>query len=360
MAHAVDTDQRLFSCQELSTLDREWEAHAHLAAGAVVVRVGAGERWLVWFRAEAASVIRWGGDPNGKEATVGLRGQLQLNPRASFAEYLEHVRGTSRPWTREQLAVARSAADRLAALDAVKAQRDATVALQLQRAVMIEAFPPTPGIDGAARYEPSARDPIGGDWYDVFFRHQGGPVIALGDVAGHGLTAAATMAQLRHALRAYAIREDTSAEAMSRLNELMLTLLPKKMATAMIVSLDLASATADIVNAGHLPAVVVGPAGARLVEDSRHDPALGVVRGARYKPTRVHLPAGHTLLLFTDGLIERRSASIDERLVSLLDAAAAGAHLSTGALCDHLLATLGGDSDVDDDTTVLAVRFTEA
>ena len=200
-SHATAADLDLLESDQLSLIDERWAAHADTAAGALAVRVGSGDQWLIWFRPETATEIRWGGDPNKTDAVLGLRGQSQLNPRASFAEYLEHVHGTSAPWSGEQVSAARQAAARLAALNAARLQRDAGIAAALQRAVLIEAFPPTPGVDGAARYLPSGRDPIGGDGYHDFFRHEGGPVVAVGDVAGHGLSVAPAMAQLRHALR---------------------------------------------------------------------------------------------------------------------------------------------------------------
>ncbi|MCU1369806.1 MAG: bphP [Ilumatobacteraceae bacterium] len=347
----------LLASAQLGALDAHWAADADTAAGALAVRAGTGDQWLIWFRPETARVIRWGGDPNGKEATVSPQGDHQLDPRASFAEYLEHVRGTSTPWSGEQQAVARLAAARLGAMDVLGAQREATIASTVQRAVMLETFPPIPGVDGAARYAPCTRDPIGGDWYDVFVPDDGRPVIALGDVAGHGLSAAATMAQLRHALRAYVIREDSPAEAMTQLNELMRTLLPGDMATAMIVSLDPVARSADIVSAGHLPAVVVSPDGAVLVEGAHHDRALGAARNATYRSTRVDLPPGHTLVLYTDGLIEQRTSTLDARLGVLLDVAASGAHLPTGDLCEHLMAELVRGSDHHDDVTALAIRL---
>lgn len=356
VAHVGATRTTVFQSVELALIHDDWTGHADTAAGAVIVRIGSAERWLAWFRPQTAGHVRWGGDPWAKVAAVGQGGQVHLNPRASFAEYLEQVQGVCVPWTKEQVAIASTAAARVADLYALKLQRDASIAATVQRAVMLETIPPIPGVDAAAHYQPDAGHPLGGDWYDVFFRHRGEAVVALGDVAGHGIDAAGTMAQLRHAMRAYLLREDTSAEAMSRLNDLMYSLLPGDMATAVVASLDPVAHTAEIIRAGHLPPVVVGPHGARLVEE-HPNLAFGVQRDVRYTSTVVHLPADNTLILYTDGLIERRHHTLDEALEALLDVAATTLGLGAADVCDHLLAGLTRTSRIDDDVTIVAMSF---
>jgi chemotaxis family two-component system sensor kinase Cph1 len=356
VAIARATDSGEMRVEELASLRPEWSKHASVAAGAMVARVDiVSDRWLLWFRRETRAVVRWGGNPAGKETATDENGSVRLDPRSSFEEYLELVRGRSLPWTDEQLNAARTLAHRVAQLYAERTQRSAEAAAVIQRTILLEAFPNIRNMAGAARYQPSAGSPIGGDWYDVFFAREGRAILAIGDVAGHGVEAAATMAQLRHALRAYVLREDTAAEAMSRLNDLMMSLLPDEMATALLVELDPIGRAVEIVNAGHLPPIIVGPEGARFVE-AHHDLLIGVRRGSRYTSTRAELPEGSTLITYTDGLIERRTKAIDDSLAELLLVASSVAEGTVHEICDRLL-QVAADSDVDDDITVVAIQF---
>lgn len=343
--------------RQLSSLDATWRDYAHVAAGAVVVPVDViADRWLIWFRPETEEIVRWGGDPSAKEPAVGARGQLRLEPRASFEEYLQKVDGQSTEWLNEQIGAAHALARRLAEAHAGSTLRVAEVAAVIQRTVMLEDFPEIPSVSGFARYVPSAGNPIGGDWYDVIFRPAGGPILAVGDVAGHGMAAAATMAQLRHALRAYIVREATVGEAMSRLNDLIIALLPGELATVLLIAINPDACTAEVVNAGHLPPAIIGPEPARFV-DTNHGPAIGVLRGARYESTLVPLPANAMLVAYTDGLIERRTRDIDESLADLLRIASARPSETVQELCDRVLETLGAEPDLDDDVTIVAIRL---
>ena len=189
----------------------------------MAVRVGSGDRWLALVPARDGDGDPLGRRPERRRRRSGWRGQLQLNPRASFAEYLEHVRGGSAPWSDEQLGVARQAARAWSRpWTRRRLQRNAGIAARGATGRDDRAFPTIPGIDGAARYLPSASDPIGGDWYDVFFRPEGGP----------GRRPRRRRRPRPRAPRppwrssatpraAYVIREESPSEAMARLNDLM-------------------------------------------------------------------------------------------------------------------------------------------
>ena len=349
--------ERLLVVRELGALDPAWREHAAVAAGAVVLQTGAnGDHWTVWFRPETRELVRWGGDPSAKEVVADDDGRLRLDPRSSFAEYLEQVEGRSTRWTDQEVEVARTLGRRIAELHAARTLQKAELAATMQRTLLLEGFPAISGIKGAARYVPSESQPIGGDWYDVLFRPHGGPVLAIGDVAGHGVDAASTMAQLRHALRAYVVREETPAEAMHRLNQLMLTLLPGEMASAMLVALDPGGETVEVVNAGHLPPVIIDADGARRLPSAK-GPVLGALPNGVYEPMTVALPPGATLLIYSDGLIERRNHSLDDNIAMLVNAAARARHLPIAELCDRLLAEGATHSDTADDVTLVAVRM---
>jgi serine phosphatase RsbU (regulator of sigma subunit) len=345
---------------ELVEVDDRLARHGELAAGAIVVRVtGPEDRWLVWVRPETARTIRWGGDPYAKVAAASASGPTRLGPRASFEEYVEIVRGKSLRWTDQEVEAARLVARRLSDQYAGRALREAEIAATLQRTLMLERFPDVPGIDGAGHYVPSRREPIGGDWYDVFFRPQRHPTLVLGDVAGHGVEAAATMAQLRHALRAYILRAPSIAVAVSRLNDLIMQAMPKEMATSIVAELDPGLRRITMVNAGHLPPLVIDDDGAHLVESER-GLALGIRTAESYRANSITLPPGAAFVVYSDGLIESRTRTIDEALDLLVrEASACSGHDTAEEIADRLVDRVGSQSDTGDDLTVVVVRFVQ-
>lgn len=323
-------------------------------AGALVVPVvGTADQWLVWFRPETAETVRWAGDPakRADEATG------RLEPRASFAAYVEEVRGRAAPWSDDEVSVAVDLASRVGEADRLRARLEAELAGQLQRALMLEGFPAVRGVAGAARYVPVSGSPLGGDWYDVFFLPSGRSIVAVGDVAGHGIEVASTMAQLRHALRAYLIRVPSFEDALGRLNDLLLTLLPADMATVVLAEVDGTEGTVRLANAGHLPAVVASPHGSRLVE--ARGPALGWENQLPHDAVEVPLAPGERLVLYSDGLVERRGQSLDDGLDALLVAAGATVHLGVDEQADALLEHFTAGADADDDITVVVVELVE-
>ncbi|HEX2576786.1 MAG TPA: SpoIIE family protein phosphatase [Aquihabitans sp.] len=355
VAAATDAGTTEVVSDELRAVDPRCARHAAVAAGLVLVRIGPYEdRWLALFRPELAETVRWGGDPQAKSAVADDSGAVVLDPRASFAEYVEQVGGRCRPWTPEEVKGAHDLARRIGDAYAARTAQEAQVAVRLQEALMFDTLPPIPGFDAAARYRPDELQPLGGDWYDVFFRPDGGAVVVLGDVAGHGFGVAGTMAQLRHALRAYLVRAPDLAEAVERLNELTRTLLPGDLATLVVAEVDARRQKACIVAAGHLPPVLSSPEGARLVEV--RGPALGVAATPRYEMTEVPLAPGQSLVLYTDGLIERRSRSLDASLDHLLAVARSVATLPASAQCERLVDQLLDGQVQRDDVTLLVVR----
>ncbi|MGN6695183.1 MAG: SpoIIE family protein phosphatase [Aquihabitans sp.] len=356
-ARAVQSEGALAS-DELRALDPSWAVHAKDASGALVVPIGAtGGRAIAWFRPEVVETVRWAGDPASKVVDHDADGGAQLGPRASFATYAEVVRGRSAPWSEHEAEVAEELGLRLAAAEALQAERDARLAAQLQQTLLLEAFPSITGVVGAAEYRPASNSPLGGDWYDVFYLPSNRSIVALGDVAGHGLEVAAVMAQLRHALRAYLVRAPSPAEALARLNHLTRTLLPTEMATAVLVELDLPGRCLRIANAGHLPPVILGTNGARLAE--QRGMALGLATGISYELAEEPVEPGERLVLYSDGLIERRTRTLDESVAELVEAAAATRHLTVAEQSAALADRLTDGTDVVDDVTVVVVEIAD-
>jgi chemotaxis family two-component system sensor kinase Cph1 len=321
---------------------------------AVEVGGGLGD-YLAWFRPETPREVTWGGNPHEATITSGADG-ARLSPRHSFARWKETVRGTSRPWRPHEVAAARGLAASLTDIAVSRAEENNRLAVALQRTLLLEELPKVPGVALAASYRPSGHDVVGGAWYDLVVLPSGSVAVVIGDVAGHGLSAAAVTAQLRHALRAHLLRDRGPAAALEGLNGLISALLPGDLATALIAEMDPATGEVAVASAGHLPPVQVTAAGAEYVPSGR-GPALGLLDDAGYRQTRLHLAHGDQLLMYSDGLVERRRADLEQGLAELRAAAQAGG-AGPQALIDAVLAAL--DPPEADDVTLIAIGRTPA
>jgi serine phosphatase RsbU (regulator of sigma subunit) len=209
-----------------------------------------------------------------------------------------------------------------------------------------------------ARYQPGAVGAkVGGDWYDVVALDTGGHYgIAVGDVAGRGVRAASVMGALRTGLRAYGLEGAPPAEVLTKVNRLELSYVESDMATLVYAVLDPATWTLRLSSAGHLPPLVLrGDGRAELLSVEQGVP-LGVIPDATYHDDELAIAPGETLLLYTDGLIERRGESIDRGLERLLAAASARPADDLQDWCDRIMATLLADEDRPDDVALLALR----
>ena len=156
----------------------------------------------------------------------------------------------------------------------------------------------------ASRYLPASGQTLGGDWYDAFALDKGRIVLAVGDVVGHGVGAAAVMAQLRTALRAYAVDGHPAAAVVERVNRLMWELGPTAMTTLAYVITDPEHELLELVNAGHPPPLLVAPDGEAAFLPLQGNIALGASELARYRSETHPFPTGTSLVLYTDGLVE--------------------------------------------------------
>ena len=234
-------------------------------------------------------------------------------------------------------------------------QREHRIAETLQRSLLPERLPPIEGLEMAARYLPGARGAaIGGDWYDVLERPDGRVALVVGDVVGHGLRAAASMGQLRNAFRAYGLVEASPAEVVARINRLVMSGVEQVMATVLYLVLDRETGEVSFSAAGHPPPLVIAPDGPRFLEGGRSVP-IGAAEPAVFRESTAILPPGSSLLLYTDGLVERRDEPLDRRLEKLAEAAGA-ASADLNDLCERVLSGVLGDVDPGDDVALLAVR----
>ncbi|MEW2081829.1 SpoIIE family protein phosphatase [Streptomyces sp. NPDC005283] len=245
--------------------------------------------------------------------------------------------------------------DQLTAVQAQAALRHRLV-LQLQQAIVPEmpALQRLPGLQATARYRPAAQEyRVGGDWYDVVPLPGGKVLVAVGDIAGHGIDAATGMVALRNALRALAFTGHTPARLMEWLNDVTLNTQGHPTATAVCALYDPGDRTLCWASAGHLPLLLVREGRARLLDPPR-DILLGAVPSFAYRETTTQLLPGDTLLLYTDGLIERRYDGLDEGLATLRLAAEKLSSCEVEEQADRLLS--GATGDTDDDTSLIAVR----
>jgi PAS domain S-box-containing protein len=237
-----------------------------------------------------------------------------------------------------------------------QAEREHRIAETLQRSLLPDRLPEIAGLGLAARYVPATADmEVGGDWYDVVQLPDGQVALAIGDVAGHGLRAASTMGQLRMAIRAYALEESQPQAVVVRAHQLVQRLGLSEMATLVYVLFDPESGSVRYSNAGHPPPLLVPPTGSAFyLEEALAPPLAAMPHPEHYGEATASLPDGSALLLFTDGLVERRDASLLDGLARLRTVAS-DFEGDLEALCDHLLSSLVGH-EVSDDVAVLAMR----
>src|SRR4051812_39894176 len=235
----------------------------------------------------------------------------------------------------------------------------------LQRSMLTEP-PETDGCEIVVRYVPAAAGAeVGGDWYDAFPQRGGNTVLAIGDVVGHDTRAAAAMGQVRGLLRGISYSSGgTPAEVLTELDRAVLGLNLDTMATALVARLEAGGAAAGgpvrlrWASAGHPPLVLITPDGdVSVLDASAPDLLLGVFPDSPREDRVVDLDSGSTVLLYTDGLVERRNRDIDEGTEALVAALRDCAGLPLEELCDRVLERLFLP-DAEDDVALLAVRLT--
>jgi PAS domain S-box-containing protein len=238
-------------------------------------------------------------------------------------------------------------------------QQEHQVAEQLQRSLLPQ-LPTVPGLDVAARYLPGVREArVGGDWYDVFPLPDGAVGIAVGDVMGHDLTAAASMGQLRSVLRSYAWQGARPATVLDNVDELVQGMAMAQLATVAYARLerpvDGAPGELCFANAGHLPPALRGPDGVVRLLDGGRSLLIGVATGTERTDALEELASGSMLVLYTDGLVEQRGLDPDEGLERLRRAVAEVEVRDAEQVCDDLVGALDG-ADREDDVALLVVR----
>jgi signal transduction histidine kinase/CheY-like chemotaxis protein len=230
-----------------------------------------------------------------------------------------------------------------------------TVAETLQRSLLPGRLPTEPYLAIAGHYAPSERTArVGGDWYDAVVLDDGSVVLTIGDVAGHGLAAAATMGQLRSAARSYALRAESAGAMLVALNKLVYGFEDPSMVTCQVVWIDPQRRRMRLASAGHPPAMLLDRESATVRQVSAAGPPLGVVHGATWTTTEHQLAPDELVVLYTDGLIERRGEDIDEGLARLRAKLADWRSMPPDELASALVSELAPEQGYGDDVAVLA------
>src|SRR6185312_2443072 len=251
------------------------------------------------------------------------------------------------------------AADRMAiAIDHVQRFAQGRQLVEtLQRSLLPDRLPHHPRLELAARYLPSGLAPqIGGDWYDALELDRDRTAVMIGDVVGHGVRAATTMSELRNALRAFAVEGHGPGAALHQLDRVVhATLGPGMIATVLFLVIDASQGTVTISRAGHPPPALRTAKGEIHFLETGGTLPLGIDDRVKADEAEYAVNPGDTLLLFTDGLVERRRESINTGFDRLRDAFIK-APADVEELCDYVLERTVSEQASHDDIAVLAVR----
>ncbi|MEU6645647.1 PP2C family protein-serine/threonine phosphatase [Saccharomonospora sp. NPDC046836] len=262
-------------------------------------------------------------------------------------------------FTGEDVTLARAVANRAAVglRNANEYEREHELAERLQRA-MLPSLVSHEGLDIVARYRSATRGVhVGGDWYDAFTRPDGTVVLTVGDVTGHGLDAAVVMGKLQNALRAYALEGHGPAASLRLVHGMLRDSTRSLYATAVVAEVELETGIMRWASAGHPPPLVQDHTGAVTYLDVAHGPMLGINMAFVIPEHERELPPGSSLVLYTDGLIERRSSDIDAGMERLADAFTSCPAVDLEARTEHVLRTMLGGTDHDDDVCLLLCRW---
>lgn len=255
----------------------------------------------------------------------------------------------------ERLLRRRALVEQRAALDRESLQRQRSFTEDLQRAMLPRVLPRLAGLDLAARYLPSARESqVGGDWYTAVAVDSHRYTFVVGDVSGHGIGAAGTMASLRYSTRAMARLGLSPSEMLERASAEYDMADEDGFATALVGLIDTASQELTLASSGHLPPLLLQQGYADFV-GVPPGPPIGVT-GNTPTPTTVSFEPGATLIAFTDGLVEKRGEPIDYGLERLARAATTASTDSAEAFISDVLSALH-DPDHEDDIALFVVRF---
>jgi PAS domain S-box-containing protein len=237
-------------------------------------------------------------------------------------------------------------------------EREHRIADTLQQALLPDRLPQLVGFSLAARYVPAEEgSAAGGDWYDVIELPDGRVALVIGDVAGHGAEAASVMGQVRMAVRAFSLEGHAPGFVVGRVHDLLRSLYEgEQMVTMLYLVVDPMTWESTMVNAGHPPPLLLDAAGGATYLESPTGLPVGLNWSLPYEESVALLRPGATLVLYTDGLVDRRDVAVERGLERLLEAATNKADSDIDDLCGGLLEALV-PTDASDDVAILAARL---
>jgi PAS domain S-box-containing protein len=287
-------------------------------------------------------------------AEVGAAGIALQHPRGVLVVWVELAE--ARPFTPGDHTLLTLLAARLGqGLNRVyQLDEQRQTALALQHAML---GPPTLPDGFAVRYHPASRPlQVGGDWYDVVDLGDGRVALIVGDCVGHGLTAATVMGQLRSACRALLLEQASPGAALAGLDRFAARLPGARCTTAFCAVLTLATGELVYSSAGHPPPIMVYADGTTMMLEGGHRPPLALRRDDSQPEARITMPARATLLLYTDGLVERRGYSIDDGMARAADLVQGGRAQALDEIADELMSQLEPRGGYPDDVAMLLYR----
>jgi serine phosphatase RsbU (regulator of sigma subunit)/anti-sigma regulatory factor (Ser/Thr protein kinase) len=263
---------------------------------------------------------------------------------------------TQRDFGEGDLELLQLVADRVAlSIERSRLAVQGQIAETLQRSLLPRSLPALPGLSMAAHYTPATHESaVGGDWYDVIQLGHRRLALAIGDVAGHGMAAATYMGELRSAMRAYSLEVQSPAQLLGKLARFA-DHEKSRMATVIYAVLNLDTWAVELARAGHPYPLLVRPDGSAVFLKDAGGPPLGIGGSPVYDEMRLTLDAGETLLLYTDGLIERRGTKLSDGEAALAQAAISAPD-EPELRCRTIIAELTEEEEPADDIALLAVR----
>jgi serine phosphatase RsbU (regulator of sigma subunit)/CHASE3 domain sensor protein len=214
-------------------------------------------------------------------------------------------------------------------------------------------------LDVCARYAPAANElAVGGDWYDTLPMPDGRIALIVGDAVGHGLGSITAMGQMRSALAALINLASDPAGILETFDRFAWTLPGARSSTCLLVFIDPAQEQITYSCAGHMPPIVISPSGAAELLESCQDAPLAVKRAQARRNTTVAFPVGSVVVLYTDGLVERRNELIDVGIQRLIDRLRDMVDPAVDELCDRVIERLVSIEHQDDDVAMIAARLT--
>ena len=368
-AHAESAAERLRTLQTItdaldsSSVDELLSELARRLAEMFDVEVA--EVQIVGALDEAVIVRVVGGSverlTRSEPAPPGLEWEsVRLSVRRTGTGWLRLGLPAERSLTAAEQALLREVAERagLSIRRALLREQEHHIAEELQRGLLPKRLPEVSGIELVAHYQVAGLGAeAGGDWYDAFALADGRVGVVVGDVTGRGVRAASTMGQMRNVTRAYALADDgirNPGEVLTRVNHYQFSLAEDELFTMVYAMLDPHAGRLWFANAGHPPPLLRTAGGeSRMLQGGGG--LMGVI-DAEYEDHEVQIGDGDVLILYSDGLIERRGESIDVGLSRLAEAAQSGPN-QPEALCAHLLREVLPDhAGLHDDVTAMLAR----